>query len=25
VSELSDNELKEFVAKFDNIVLSMLQ
>jgi DNA primase len=25
VSELSDNELKEFVARFDNIVLSMLQ
>jgi len=25
VSELSDKELKEFVARFDNIVLSMLQ
>lgn len=25
VSELSDEELKEFVARFDNIVLSMLQ
>jgi len=25
VSDLSDKELKEFVARFDNIVLSMLQ